>query len=87
VVRAVPDREGGVPMVAGVVRRGEHRLLLVAFSARTGPGRRADMFRELRRWRCLPEDFAGQLYALAIEPGGDYGAVCEQLSGPFDKYV
>jgi hypothetical protein len=79
VVGATPDREGGVPRVVGVVRRGEHQVLLVAFSAQTGPGRRADMFRELRQWRCLPEDFAGQLCAFAVEPGGDYAAVCDQL--------
>jgi len=79
VVRAAPDREGGVPRVTGVVRRGEHRLLLVAFSARTGPGRRADLFNELRQWGCLPEDFAGQLYAVVVEPGGDYEAVCDRL--------
>ena len=37
------------------------------------------MLQELRRWRCLPEDFAAQLCALTAGPGGDYGAACEQL--------
>jgi len=37
------------------------------------------MLRSLHRWRGFHEHCRGGLYAVDVEPDGDYGAVCDQL--------
>src|SRR5262249_51228047 len=79
VVRAVPDQPGEKPRIVGVVRRSGHKTLRVLFPPEVTEQERLDMLNSLHRWRAFHEHCNGTLYAVDVEPDGDYGAVCDQL--------
>jgi Domain of unknown function (DUF4265) len=79
VVRAVPDQPGEKQRILEVVRRSGHRTLRVLFPPEIGEPERLDMLRSLNKWRGFHENCDGRLYAIDVEPDGDYGAVCDQL--------
>jgi hypothetical protein len=79
VVRAVPDHAGEKPRIVGVVRRSGHKTLRVLFPPETAESERLVMLRSLHQWRGFHENCDGTLYAVDVEPDGDYGAVCDQL--------
>jgi hypothetical protein len=79
VVRAVADRPGERPRVVEVVRPGGHRTLRVLFRREVGEAEQREMLKTLNRWRGFHEHCKGQLYAIDVEPDGNYEAVCDQL--------
>ncbi len=79
VVRAVPDQAGEKPRIAEVVRRSGHKTLRVLFSPDVSEATRVEKLRSLHQWRAFHENCDGRLYAVDVEPDGDYGAVCDQL--------
>jgi hypothetical protein len=79
VVRAVPDQPGETPRILGVARRGGHRTLRLVFPPEVTEPKRLKMLRSLHQWRGFHEHCQGGLYAIDVEPDGDYGAVCDQL--------
>jgi hypothetical protein len=79
VVRAIPDQPGEKPHITEVVRRGGHKTLRVLFPTEVGEPKRLEMLRSLHRWRGFHENCDGRLYAIDVEPEGDYAAVCNQL--------
>jgi hypothetical protein len=79
VVRAVPDKPGEKPRILEVVRRSGHKTLRVLFPPEIGEPERLDMLRSLHPWRGFHENCNGRLYAVDVEPDGNYGAVCDQL--------
>jgi Domain of unknown function (DUF4265) len=80
VVRAVPDQPGEKPRIVGVVRRGGHKTLRVIFPDEVAEPERLEMLRSLHKWRGFHEHCGDGLYAVDVEPDGDYNAVCDQLS-------
>jgi hypothetical protein len=79
VVQAIPDQPDEKPRIVGVVRRSGHRTLRVLFPAEVAEPERLEMLRSLHKWRGFHENCNGTLYAVDVEPDGDYGAVCDQL--------
>jgi hypothetical protein len=79
VVRAVPDQPDEKPRILEVVRRSGHKTLRVVFPPKVSERQRVRMLRSLHRWRGFHEHYDGGLYAIDVEPDGDYGAVCDQL--------
>ncbi len=78
-VRAVPDEPGGTPRIIGVVRRSGHKTLRVLFSPEVDEPERLAMLESLKQWRGFYEKGSSTLYAVDVEPDGDYRAVCDQL--------
>lgn len=79
VVRAVPEREGGLPRVVEVAWRGGHRTVRARFSPEVGAGRREGLLRQLRRWKASYKCVADRAYLIDVVPGGDFRAVCDQV--------
>lgn len=79
VVRAIPDSPGEMPRIIGVVRRSGHKTLRVIFPPEVGEAEKLEMLRALHQWRGFHENCNGRLYAVDVEPDGDYDAVCDQL--------
>lgn len=79
VVRAVPDQPGEKPRITGVVRRSGHKTLRVQFASEMAEPERLEMLRSLHQWRGFHEQCRDGLYAVDVEPDGNYGAVCDQL--------
>ncbi|MBI3862943.1 MAG: DUF4265 domain-containing protein [Planctomycetia bacterium] len=80
VVRAMPDKQGEKPRIIEVVHRSGHKTLRVLFSADVNEEGRLEMLRSLHEWRAFHENCNDRLYAVDVEPDGDYGAVCDQLT-------
>lgn len=80
VVKALPDKQGEKPRIRGVIRRSGHKTLRVIFPAEVSNEKRVEMLTFLRRWEGFYENADGILYAVDVEPDGDYQAVCDQLS-------
>ena len=79
VVRALPDKMGEVPRIIDVVRRSGHKTLRVLFPPELNEEDRLEMLRSLHQWRGFHENCDSRLYAVDVEPDGDYAAVCDQL--------
>jgi hypothetical protein len=79
VVRAIPDQPGEKPRILEVVRRGGHKTLRVFFAPEVVEPDRLAMLESLNRWRGFYENGDGRMYAVDVEPDGDYAAVCDQL--------
>jgi uncharacterized protein DUF4265 len=79
VVRAIPNEVGEKPRIDEVVRRSGHKTLRVYFSPDVTEAKRVKLLERLHRWRGFHENCDGRLYAVDVEPDGDYGAVCDQL--------
>jgi hypothetical protein len=79
VVRAIPDKPGEKPRIVEVVRRSGHKTLRVIFPPTVSEAERLEMLRSLHPLRAFHENCNGALYAVDVEPEGDYGAVCDQL--------
>jgi hypothetical protein len=79
VVRAVPDNPDEKPRILEVVRPSGHKTLRVLFLPEVGEAERLELLGFLHRWRGFHESCTGRLYAVDVEPEGDYGAVCDQL--------
>jgi Domain of unknown function (DUF4265) len=79
VVRAVPDGPDEKPRILEVIRRSGHKTLRVLFPPETKESRRLEMLGLLHQWKGFHENCNGVLYAVDVEPDGDYEAVCNQL--------
>jgi len=79
VVRAVPDKPDEKPRIIEVVRRSSHKTLRVIFPPEVGETERLEMLRSLHQWRGFHENCNSRLYAVHVEPDGNYEAVCDQL--------
>ena len=71
-----PDRK---PSVRRVVRRSGHRTLRVMFVETTAIADRVPLLESLKGLGASFEGATKSLFALDVEPAGDYRAVCERL--------
>jgi hypothetical protein len=79
VVRAVAEQPGEKPKITEVVSRSRHKTLRVLFDPKIPEAERVALLNFLHRWRAFHENADGRLYAVDVEPDGDYSAVCDQL--------
>jgi len=71
-----PDKK---PEIINVVRRSGHRTLRVWFLPDFPANERQDLLVILNKWKGYYENADGQLFAIDVEPDGDYQAICDQL--------
>jgi len=79
VVRAVRSKPDEKARIIEVVRPSGHKTLRVVFPLELSEADRLEMLRSLHQWRAFHENCDGRLYAVDVEPEGDYKAVCDQL--------
>jgi hypothetical protein len=79
VVRAVSDGPDEMLRILDVVRRSGHKTLRVLFPLDLAEAEKLEMLQSLHRWRGFHENCDGRLYAIDVEPDGNYRAVCDQL--------
>lgn len=79
VVEALPSPQVGKPVVCRVVERGGHRTLRVMFNDACAMEKRVPMLASLRAWGASVEGATKTLFAIDVEPAGDYDAICARL--------
>jgi hypothetical protein len=79
-VRAIPDAPDEKPRIVEVVRRGGHKTLRVLFSESVPVDERQRLLKGLNRFKAYYENADDRLYAVDVEPDGDYQAVSDQLA-------
>jgi hypothetical protein len=81
VVEALPSIHIGVgkPVVCRVVERGGHQTLRVMFNDACPVERRLPMLESLRTWGGSVEGATPTLFAIDVDPSGDYDAICARL--------
>jgi hypothetical protein len=81
VVRAVAARPGELPTIVARVSPSGHRTLRVLFAEQATDEDVRRVLRDLNEARAFYEHAVGRLYAVDVEPEGDYSAVCAYLRG------
>jgi hypothetical protein len=81
VVEAIAPSPADKPVIRRVVEPGGHRTLRVMFTDAVPRAERGDLLATLNVHRAYFENADGKLYAIDVEPGGDYDLVREQLDG------
>jgi hypothetical protein len=79
VVFAQPPTPDKKPEIIKVVRRSGHKTLRVWFLPEFPLDHRQELLVALNKWKGFFENADGQLYAIDVEPDGDYEAICNQL--------
>jgi len=80
VVLAIPDSPDKKPEILIVIQRSGHKTLRIWFLPEFPADERLDLLTSLNQWKAYYENADGQLFAVDVEPDGDYQAVCMQLS-------
>jgi hypothetical protein len=80
VVLAIADSPDKKPGIIKVVQRSGHKTLRVWFLPEFPADQRMNLLASLNQWKAYYENADGQLFAVDVEPDGDYQAVCNQLS-------
>jgi len=81
IVKAVPDAADQKPEFLEVVQAGGHRTLHIFFFKQCPAEETARVLAELKKWKASYENADGQLYAVDVEPDGDFDGLCEYLDG------
>lgn len=79
VVYAEAKSEELKPSILKVQEPGGHKTLRVIFLDESSAQERAERLKELNQYEAYHENADGTLFAIDIEPSGDYGAVCDHL--------
>jgi hypothetical protein len=79
VVRAVAKTEDKKPEVVDIVHLGGHRTLHIFFFDECAERERLQVLGRLREWKAYHENRDGRMYAIDVEPGGDFDALCRYL--------
>lgn len=79
VVYAVPESDDQNPTVRKIHSQSGHKTLRVIFTDQSSEQERVSKLKELHRYKAYHENANGVLFAIDVEPEGDYGAVCDQL--------
>jgi Domain of unknown function (DUF4265) len=79
VVQASPAKPGEPPTVRRVQRAGGHRTLRLCFTEEALLPERVPSLMSLRKLGATFEGASQSYFAIDVEPGGDYPAVCQRL--------
>jgi len=82
IVRAVSDSPDHWPTMQEIVRRSGHRSLHIIFFKETTDIEKQDVLSRLKQWRASYENAQDRLYAIDVDPEGDFDALCNFLSTP-----
>jgi len=82
IVRAVSVSDNHWPTMQEVVRRGGHRTLHIFFLKETPEVEKEYVLSRLKQWKASYENARDQLYAVDIEPDGDFDGLCDFLATP-----
>jgi Domain of unknown function (DUF4265) len=78
VVKAIPEATNQWPKLLEVVRRSGHRTLHLYFLKATDDEKDA-VLKSLKEWKASYENYDNKLYALDVEPNGDFDGLCDYL--------
>jgi Domain of unknown function (DUF4265) len=79
IVLAIADSPDKKPEIIKVVQRIGHKTLRVWFLPEFPADQRMVLLASLNQWKAYYENADAQLFAVDVEPDGDYQAVCDQL--------
>jgi len=79
IVYAKAESEELKPSILSVHEYCGHKTLRVVFMDKASAAERAERLSKLNEFRAFHENADGVLFAIDIEPDGDYGAVCDAL--------
>jgi hypothetical protein len=79
VVEAIEDPPGTKPLIRRVSQPGGHRTIRVMFTDEAPARQRGLLLESLNRFRAFYENADGTMFAVDVEPQGDYEAVLNQL--------
>jgi uncharacterized protein DUF4265 len=82
VVLALSDSEDHWPTMQKVVRRSGHRTLHIVFFKEATDVEKQGMLSRLKDWKASYENAQDRLYAIDVEPDGDFDALCVFLAAP-----
>jgi len=80
IVLAKTQFEAMRPSILSVHEYGGHKTLRATFLDESSPVERASRLTQLNKFNAYHESANGTLFAIGVEPKGDYGAVCDVLS-------
>ena len=78
-VYAKSDSEDLKPSIKRIHEYSGHKTLRVIFTDKSTKEERISRLKELNKFHVYHENANGSLFAIDIEPEGDYGAVCDLL--------
>jgi len=78
-VEAIAPEPGTKPEIRRIAEWGGHRTIRVSFEEQTPKERRGPLLERLNAHKAYFENADGTLYAIDVEPEGDYDAVRKQL--------
>jgi uncharacterized protein DUF4265 len=87
VVLAKSDAPDHWPTMIKVVRSGGHRTLHIYFQKPSDEEKRDSVLRELKKWKANYENADSKLYAIDVNPEGDFRGLVEYLEGMKAKGV
>ncbi len=79
IVRAISEAESQKPKFVELVKPGGHRTLHVFFYEGHRAEERDEVLGMLKKWDANYENADGRLYAVDVNPGGDFEGLCEYL--------
>lgn len=79
IVKAVAEANDKKPEFQEVVSASGHRTLHIFFFEQCPTEEKSRILAELKTWRASCENADGRLYAVNIEPGGDFESLCDYL--------
>jgi len=81
IVRAVSENEDQWAEFIEVVRPSGHRTLHIFFFKELDEQDKARVLGRLKDWKASYENCDGSLYAVDVEPNGDFDGLCDYLDG------
>ena len=79
IVYAKAQSEDLKPSILKVHEYSGHKTLRVIFLDKASAEERSARLKELNKYKAYHENADGTLFAIDVEPDGDYGAVCDML--------
>ena len=79
IVYAKAQSEDLKPSILKVHKYSGHKTLRVIFLDKASAEERSARLKELNKYKAYHENADGTLFAIDVEPDGDYGAVCDML--------
>jgi len=79
IVRAVAGNQNEWPRFVEVVERRGHQTVHLYFHPEASEDYRSEILNRLSEWKANYENGDGKLYAVDIQPGGDFTGICNYL--------
>ncbi|MBZ5598962.1 MAG: DUF4265 domain-containing protein [Acidobacteriia bacterium] len=83
IVKAVSENENEWPTIVDIVRRSGHRTIHIFFFKETTEVQKGEILGGLKSRKASYENANGRMYAVDIEPDGDFSGLCTYL-GEFE---